>query len=148
MAYDSEADTRKHMDRVQSLVLEFVKRIKYAVWDHDKSKLESPEKETFDEYTPKLKGSTYGSDEYKEFLKGMDVALKHHYANNRHHPEHFDNGINDMTLIDLLEMLCDWKAATERHADGSITKSLEINKGRFGISDQLFKILENTCKLF
>jgi hypothetical protein len=43
-------------------------------------------------------------------------------------------------------MLCDWKAAGERHADGSITKSLEINKKRFGISDQLASILDNTRK--
>ena len=60
----------------------------------DNSKLESPEKELFDEYTPKLKDCTYGSDEYKEFLKGLKVALDHHYANNSHHPEHYENGVN------------------------------------------------------
>lgn len=38
----------------------------------------------------------------------------------------------------------DWKAATERHADGDILKSLEINRVRFGISDQLAQILQNT----
>lgn len=27
--------------------------------------------------------------EYNEFLKEMNVALQHHYANYRHHPEHF-----------------------------------------------------------
>jgi hypothetical protein len=79
--------------------------------NHDKSKLESPEKEIFEEYTPKLKGTTYGSEEYKEFLKEMKPALDHHYANNRHHPEHFKNGVNDMNLFDLLEMAADWLAA-------------------------------------
>ena len=45
-------------------------------------------------------------------------AIDHHYANNRHHPEHWPNGINDMTLMDLIEMLADWKAATARNKNG------------------------------
>jgi hypothetical protein len=125
--------------------------------EHDLSKLSSPEKEIFDEYTPKLKGSTYGSDEYKKFLKEMKVALDHHYKENRHHPEHFQeeadatfraSPINCMNLMDIVEMLCDWKAATMRHANGDIYKSLEINKERFGISDQLLYIMKNTVELF
>jgi hypothetical protein len=74
----------------------------------------------------------------------MKVALDHHYSNNRHHPEYFENGINDMTLIDLIEMLCDWYAATQRHNDGDIFKSIEFNKTRFNMSDQLVSILTNT----
>ena len=49
-----------------------------------------------------------------------------------------------MNLIDLLEMICDWKAATLRHDDGDIYKSLEINHQRFGYSYQLHHILKNT----
>lgn len=115
--------------------------------EHDMSKLSSPEIEIFVEYTPKLAGSTYGSEEYKRFLTEMKPALDHHYAVNRHHPEHFDNGVNDMNLLDLLEMLCDWKAATMRHNDGDIVKSIEYNKDRFGLSDQLTQILMNSVNL-
>ena len=43
-------------------------------------------------------------------------------------------------------MFFDWKAATERHDDGDIYKSLNINKDRFKISDQLINILKNTAK--
>jgi hypothetical protein len=50
-----------------------------------------------------------------------------------------------MSLLDLLEMLCDWKAASERHADGDIARSLRINRERFGIDGQLAAILENTA---
>ena len=35
---------------------------------HDASKMEDPEVEIFDEFTPKLKTSTYGSEEYKGLL--------------------------------------------------------------------------------
>ena len=78
----------------------------------------------------------------------MKVALDNHYETNRHHPEHYKHGVDGMDLIDLVEMLCDWKAATERHADGNIDKSILINKDRFGISDQLVKILQNTVKRY
>ena len=74
--------------------------------------------------------------------EGLDI----HYANNRHHPEHFDNGIQGMNLLDLLEMICDWKAASERHADGDVYKSIEINQERFGYSDELKIILKNTVE--
>uniref|UniRef100_A0A6M3L251 Uncharacterized protein n=1 Tax=viral metagenome TaxID=1070528 RepID=A0A6M3L251_9ZZZZ len=144
MQYDSKADTLQHIKRVNELLLTAVSELLIRAGKHDRSKLKSPEKELFDEYTPKLKNCTYGSDEYKEFLKGLKVALDHHYANNSHHPEHYENGVNGFDLFDLIEMLFDWKAATERHADGDIRKSIEINKERFKISEQLCGIFRNT----
>lgn len=142
--YDSRQDTQAHIGRVQELLDMVCGRLEDRAYAHDLSKLEEPEKSIFDEFTPKLKGSTYGSDEYKQFLAEMSVALQHHYAHNSHHPEYHKYGIAGMSLLDLLEMLVDWKAATERHADGDILKSLEINRVRFGISDQLAQILQNT----
>ena len=52
-----------------------------------------------------------------------------------------------MNLVDLIEMICDWKAASERHADGDIYKSIEINQKRFGYSDELKQILKNTIEI-
>jgi len=145
IGYDSEADTLKHIKRVSKLLTEAsIELIKRANC-HDDSKLENVEKELFDEFTPKLKYTTYGSDEYKEHLKGLGVALTHHYENNSHHPEKYENGVNGFDLFDLIEMFFDWKAATERHADGNILKSIEINKERFKMSDQLIDIFKNTA---
>ena len=152
---DQRPKTREHIYQVKSLLTDVVSELVVRAKSHDQSKLESPEREIFDEYTPKLKETTYGSDEYKGYLKEMKVALDHHYTNNRHHPEHFTslvahmNVINEtfaMNLIDIIEMLCDWKAATMRHADGDIKKSIEINQKRFGYSDELKAILLNTIE--
>jgi hypothetical protein len=52
-----------------------------------------------------------------------------------------------MSLIDLLEMICDWKAATLRHNDGNIQRSITINKERFKYGDELEAILRNTAEL-
>lgn len=139
-------DTFRHIERVRNLLNICVKELLDRAEKHDQSKLESPEVESFTEYTPKLAASTYGSVEYDDFKKAIKPALDHHYANNRHHPEHHKNGINDMSLFDLLEMLVDWKAASERHNDGNIRKSIEINGNRFNMSPQLITIFENTVK--
>lgn len=148
MKYDSTTDTQMHIKRVAELLAAAAVELLSRASIHDNSKLRSPEKELFDEYTPKLKDCTYGSDEYKEFLAGLKVALDHHYAHNSHHPEHYENGINEFDLFDLIEMFFDWKAATERHADGDILKSIDINKDRFKISDQLCDIFRNTVNRY
>lgn len=144
--YDSRPETLAHIERVRALLNEVRDGLLVRGEHHDASKLEPPELDTFNEYTPKLKNSTYGSEEYKGFLVGMGTGLQHHYEHNRHHPEHFENGVNDMTLVDLIEMLADWKAATERHDDGDMARSLTVQKERFGISDQLAAVLSNTVE--
>jgi hypothetical protein len=141
---DSRIATYEHIQTVQGLLAKVIADLQHRQLVHDRSKLVSPEVEVFDEYTPKLAASTYGSDEYKGFLAGMKVGLDHHYQFNRHHPEFFDNGVKGMSLVDLIEMLCDWKAATLRHNDGDIRKSIEINQKRFGYSDELKETLLNT----
>lgn len=146
MSYDSKTDTLLHIKRVAQLLTEASAELIRRANIHDNSKLNSPEKEFFDEYTPKLAGSTYGSDEYKEFLKQLKVGLDHHYANNSHHPEHYANGVNGFDLFDLIEMFFDWKAATERHNDGNIYKSIGINKDRFKINEQICDIFTNTAE--
>ena len=140
--------TKDHIKTVQLYLENIAMMLELRGEFHDNSKLEEPEFETFRVYTEKLKASTYGSEEYKTFLKEMKPALDHHYANNRHHPENFENGVDGMNIIDLVEMLCDWKAATLRHADGDLTKSIEINTDRFKLSPQLKSILLNSVELF
>lgn len=143
--YDSTPETIAHIARVQQLLAAVIGDLQQRLTGHDRSKLREPEKAIFDEYTPKLKNSTYGSDEYKRFLEGMGEGLRHHYEHNDHHPEHFENGVQDMTLIQVLEMLADWKAATERHADGDLGRSIVQNSERFGYGDELEGLLMRTA---
>lgn len=189
---DSTQETTAHILRVRELLYIVQNKLEERGFAHDLSKLQSPEKEGFDEVTGALRGLTYGSDEYKAQLERLKPILAHHYANNSHHPEHFPlfkcplcklvfkesettasvcyeskprfcpkccpqgsmfeatlephTSVDGMTLLDLVEMFCDWKAATERHADGSIEKSIKQNTVRFNLSPQLEIILENTRK--
>lgn len=138
--------TREHINTVRVFLLSIITALSERTMGHDVSKINDPEVEVFAEYTDKLKDSEYGSDEYKQFLKEMKPALDHHYSVNRHHPEHFSNGIEGMNLIDIIEMVCDWVAASRRHDTGDPFKSVEINQKRFGYSDELATIFVNTIE--
>ena len=132
----SVEETQEHRAKVFSLMQQVCDNLMKRAVQHDQSKLEEGELEYFAQ-AKDLKGLTYGSDEYFTEIKSiLGPALKHHYENNRHHPEHHEKGFSDMSMIDKVEMLVDWKAATMRHADGDIKKSMEINQERYDYSDQ------------
>lgn len=143
---ECRVETQKHIEKVRKYIRFFTDKLTSRGVNHDAAKLESPEVELFAEYTPKLATTEYNSEEYKQCLAGLKPALDHHYATYRHHPEHFANGVNDMNLIDLVEMLADWKAASERQHNGNLLTSIEINASRFKMTDQLKQILLNTAK--
>jgi len=145
----AEEELKKHIRRVSGLLGMFAGELAVRSLEHDRSKKQDPEKEPFLETTANLSELTYGTPEYMEQLKRVDLkaALEHHYANNRHHPEHFDSGVEGMTLIDLLEMTVDWRASSERHKDGDIWESIRKNTDRFNLSPQLAQILRNTVEM-
>jgi len=142
--YDSRPDTHEHICEVRGLLLVAAQDLTRRAHVHDQSKLASPEVEVFDTVTPRLRELEYGSDEYKASLRDMGTALQHHYLHNDHHPEHHLNGIQDMSLLQLLEMECDWIAATKRHATGDIRKSIQLNAERFGYGEEITRLLLNT----
>lgn len=146
--HDSENDTRAHIARVNELLIDCIKDLLGRSVIHDRSKLQEPEKSAFDRLKAlSLSGMVYGSEEYRACLKAEKPAIEHHYAGNSHHPEFYKTGVEGMSLFDILEMLMDWKAATERMKDGGdIRKSLEHNTGRFNLTPQLAKILLNTIE--
>lgn len=147
MTDDSALDTEEHRQVVERLLRLTISNLIERALTHDNSKLVSPEKEMYDEFVPKLRKLAYGSDELAQCREQMGDGLQHHYENNRHHPEHYPNGVDGMNLIDLVEMLADWKAATIRgDIEGDILKSIAINTERYGISDQLVQILKNTVE--
>jgi hypothetical protein len=138
--------TMRHIERVRNLLNAAAIQLLKRGEAHDQSKLSSPEVEAFTEHTPKLAAATYDSPDYHKMKRLMKPALDHHYAKNAHHPEHWKNGVDDMSLFDLLEMFIDWKASSERHNDGNILRSIELNADRFRMSPQLIRIFENTAK--
>lgn len=160
--YDSRPDTLDHIGKVRSYLSLVCTKLAERADRHDASKLVEPELSAFDIATPKLASLTYGSDEYKQSLADLGEALEHHYRANSHHPEHYETGIAGMSLLDLIEMLVDWKAASQRmrkpmpaapgrnkapaYDPNDFLRSIAMNQERFGYSDELRSILENTAR--
>lgn len=144
--YDSTQDTLEHIRHVQNFLNQFAFELVERGRVHDMSKLLSPEKEGFDRETPLLKNVKYGSQEYKDSLARLKDTLMHHYTNNTHHPEYYKNGIEGFDLFDLVEMYCDWKAASMRTKDGNFADSIDISSKRFKLPKELIEIFKNTHK--
>lgn len=100
----TNAETWKHINTVMQLLASAQIELMRRQFTHDQSKLRPPEVSTFTEYTPKLKESTYGSDEYKEMLTEMAPALNYHYAHNRHHPEYFKECSESEELNEFIDL--------------------------------------------
>jgi Family of unknown function (DUF5662) len=147
MNYDSTIDTTLHINQVRFLLSQCAIILLERGGRHDASKLEEPEKAIFDTVGNRLAVITYAGEEYKHSLADLKTALDHHYCHNAHHPEHYANGVDGMSLFDLTEMLMDWKAAGERHPGGmNIVRSIEISSDRFSVDAQLKEILLNTVR--
>lgn len=146
----TNVQTQAHIDTVGRLLRLFASQLEERGRKHDASKLVPPEVEMFTLMTKRLAGTTYGSAEYMAMIKGpeMKEALAHHYEHNSHHPEHYPfGGVEGMDLLDVVEMFCDWKAATLRHNDGDIMKSIGFNRQRFKMRGiDLALIFENTVR--
>lgn len=148
-----EADTRKHQQLVAESMMACVKRLIDKAISHDNSKFSEKEKPFYMDPVWVLNNENieYGSERYKETYRKMGPGWDHHSHNNDHHPEFFENfavqTLNDpiraMDLFALLEMLCDWIAASKRKGNSSAF-ALEAMKKKYQVDEQLEAILRNT----
>lgn len=139
-----------HKNEINILAHALIKILLDQVNEHDNSKLEEPEISLFSSNIAIFTNENeYLSVEYKELIKQIDEGIQHHYSKNRHHPEHFENGINDMNIIDILDMLFDWMASNKIYKNNfnEIEKMIKKQQDRFDIDPQLISILINTAKI-
>jgi hypothetical protein len=114
---------------------------------HDDSKYETAEFLPYSEVIEEFERHPYGSKGREKVYASIKPAVDHHLKHNRHHPEFFADGIEGMNLVDLLEMIVDWNAATQNHpkVPGDLMTSLHIATEKYKISPQLARILYNTA---
>lgn len=143
--------TNNYMQNIlghKRLVGRYLQRVTNALFqravEHDYSKFSREEFPQYAAALPRFEKAEYGSEEYKACCKSIQPAIDHHLRVNRHHPEFFPNGVNDMNLIDVVEMVCDWIAASQRVPGNTLR--LDLQKERFGIDDQLFGLISRTVE--
>lgn len=132
-----------HILLVQQYMLMVVINLQRRMLAHDASKLQEPERSAYDGLDEKLSGVAFGSSEYRAIVKNhLGDALRHHYAHNDHHIEHWGDGVKGMSLLSMLEMLADLRAVCDEK--GKPVIDLDVNQKIHGFSDELFQILSNT----
>lgn len=116
--------------------------------NHDLSKFGPDEFDGYMEAYPTFCRADYGSALYREACRIAKPAIRHHVTTNRHHPEAHVSGVDDMNLVDLLEMVCDWCAASMRRGREDDFSSLKLGMifERFEIGPQLQSIIANTVR--
>ncbi len=115
---------------------------------HDLSKLLEPEASAFAN-APMLKGIEFGSPAYKASTEQLRPCLEHHYANNSHHFQYYEDKFKGMNALDRIEMAADWTASARRTKNGDVYKSLEKQQSRAGYTNsdkQWLKLLIDKMK--
>ena len=99
----SSEQLRESIEEHRSEVEDILSDLAYSLEErgsvHDESKLLDPE------WSLLLQIPASGN-----YQDSLSRTLKEHWKHNRHHMEHFQNGIWEMDLLDILEMLADWTA--------------------------------------
>lgn len=137
-----------HKESIAKYLAKFCAEISFRSSIHDDSKFRKDEFEVYSDNVEEFNKYSWDSPEERRLREKLTPAGVIHRKRNRHHPEYFENGIDGMNLIDLLEMLCDWRSAAERGPGDSIRKNLPTLQEKYNISPQLLKLLENTLKDF
>ena len=115
-----ERRTQEHIERVRRCLLLLAKvtghgaELEERGTVHDASKLGPEERVPYVWLTEYHRRRRRG--EAFEYPKGVATQVKeaihHHVTTNRHHPE-FHADPNDMSEVDLIEMVCDWTAMAQ-----------------------------------
>ena len=76
----------------------------------------------------------------------LESALIIHSQNNDYRPEHFENGVCDMTFPQLIEMLCDITATARERGITDISVFIRHELAtKYGLDKQLCNVLVNTA---
>lgn len=121
-----ERRTREHIERVARCLALLAKVTDHGAELLERARVHDASKFGPEERTPYVWLTEYHrrrrNGEPFEYPRGVTervkLAVRHHVTTNRHHPE-FHADPNDMSEVDLIEMVCDWTAmAQEFGQDG------------------------------
>lgn len=145
-SFEVLTDIIQHISEVAENLAEMRHDLERRGIAHDRSKLGEFEFDAFITTRPKFKKANYGSKEYQECVDAIKPAIDHHYEVNRHHTGFHASGFSDMNLLDILEMLADWRAASRRSPDLSFADSLPKAFEKYGIPENMQRHIVKTLE--
>lgn len=131
----------QHVSMVRALLRKVAHRLLERADLHDLSKLAEDELGGM----ARISQNKFGSLEYVGALSSPVVKL--HWSRNSHHPEHFEQGFKDMSVVDVIEMVCDWKAANMLREHLEWEESIDIMAERLHLSIQEYYFVKAIAQL-
>jgi len=135
----------QHISMVQALLRQVAHRLLERADVHDLSKLAEDEFGGLGEVKRMADQYGFGSPEYVVALSNPSIVL--HWGRNPHHPEHHSQGFRGMSALDVIEMVCDWKATNVLRGHPEWDKSVDLMAERLHLSVQEFYFVKAIAQL-
>lgn len=127
------AEILRHNGIVSHLLRQLARKLEERADLHDNSKFNWDELEGFIEFKALARVHPFGTEAYYQAQEKYKPAIDLHMSRNPHHPEYYGGDLNKMSLIDFMEMICDWTGATITYARLNFEEGLEVQKQEFDI---------------
>ena len=130
------------------------KRVIDLAYAHDTDKFDFNFLEDYTLYLDERKDLKFGTDEYYAVKNKYKHLTSQHHEKSKHHFQSYKNP-NSVSTIHLLEMLADWKSASDKVENAvELDKTIEIQASKFHLCDDVVNRLktfsqffdEDTCK--
>ena len=107
----------RHRESLADSMIEIADHLRQRARVHDRCKLKPDQFIGFARIDQAEREHGYGSREFSRALRADSEAIRTHVAESSHHPEHHAI-VADMGWLDIIEMVCDWKAAADTYDRG------------------------------
>jgi hypothetical protein len=139
----------RHRDFVRLAVTMVAQALERRAIEHDATKMLDDEFAGFSRINAVARTRKFGTPEYKASMADERETIDRHFSRNRHHPERAklmgeaaeaERGLpddatywaaraaNEMTFLDIIEMVCDWWGARLGYADSRMTWLESVEK--------------------
>lgn len=110
---------------------------------HDNSKFLNEE---FDALAKISNDMSCMQDAKQSLSKLKEEAIKIHWKNNKHHPEYWKN-YNDMSDLDIIEMVCDWHSRSTQYKTDLLEFVKARQDDRFKFPEKMFEKILFYCNI-
>ena len=134
----------RHRETVAEHLHNLADYFRHRAREHDRSKLRLDEFAGFSRINRIAREHPYGTQEYEESMdteKGPDGCITLHFSRNAHHPEYHGHE-REMGLLDLMEMVADWKGAADTYGTNTLRDAMPVNRKRFDFDDWQWRVIE------
>ena len=131
-----------YLDRVGAT--EHAKQLRARALVHDNSKISNEDE--MKALSRIINDKTSLKDPTKQLSPIKKDAIKLHWKNNSHHPEHFKTPI-DMSKLDIMEMCCDWHARSVQYGSDFLSFVKLRQNDRFHFPEWMFAEIWHYCEV-